>query len=301
MKIDTFFRHVREAYRGVMKNSWMSFAAIGAVAVTLFIFGIFLIFSFNINFLTEELDKQVSIRVSLKDGLSVDDKDKLTSMIEQDAMVKEAQFVSKEEGLKELKATWGEDSKFLDALQEGEDNPLPDMIIVTPVDPKQTETLAKNIGKNTTQIERVFFGEGITDRLLQLSSFLRNVVLFFSIVLALLASFLISNTIKLTILARRREVEIMRLVGASNWFIRWPYFIEGAFIGIIGSIVPIALLITFYSVFYELINEGDSLNGLFKLMPVPDLSIQVAISTLAIGLAIGSLGSIISIRRFLKT
>ncbi|SFI64143.1 permease-like cell division protein FtsX [Thermoflavimicrobium dichotomicum] len=298
MKIDTLIRHIREAYRGIRKNSWMSFAAIGAVAVTLFIFGIFLIFTFNINFLTKELDKQVAIRVTLKDGLSADEEEKLTETIQKDPLVKTAEFVPKEKGLKDLKEQWGNNNKFLDALQD-EDNPLPDMILVQPKDPNKTKELADELAKNTTQIEHVDYGEGVTDRLLRLSSVMRNIVLFFSLGLALLASFLISNTIKLTIIARRREIEIMRLVGASNWFIRWPFFFEGAFIGIIGSIVPIILLITFYFLFYDIVNDGEAY-GLFKIMPVDQLSIRIAISTMLIGIAIGSLGSMISVRRFLK-
>ncbi|RAL24526.1 permease-like cell division protein FtsX [Thermoflavimicrobium daqui] len=299
MKIDTFFRHIREASRGIRKNSWMSFAAIGAVAVTLFIFGFFLIFTFNISYLTKELDKQVAIRVSLRDGLTADEQEKLLENIQKDPMVSKANLVPKEQGIRDLKQQWGKDSDFLDQLQDGDENPLPDMIHVIPKNPEQIKQLEAQLEKNSSQVEHADSGGNVTDRILRFSTFMRTVVLVFSLALAILAAFLISNTIKLTIIARRREIEVMRLVGASNWFIRWPFFIEGAFIGMIGSIVPIGVSIGVYYFFHQILSDGETY-GLFKMMPVLDLSTRLGITTLLMGIFIGSLGSMISVRRFLK-
>jgi len=119
------------------------------------------------------------------------------------------------------------------------------------------------------------------------------------LILAIIAAFLISNTIKLTIDNRQREIEIMRLVGASNWFIRWPFFFEGAFIGIVGSIFPIIICLLMYQAALSVLNAGATF-GIFKLMPMLSLSLYVSGSILLLGIAIGVLGSIISVRRFLK-
>ncbi|MDW2798790.1 FtsX-like permease family protein, partial [Clostridium boliviensis] len=106
-------------------------------------------------------------------------------------------------------------------------------------------------------IEHEDHGDGVTDKLLDFSSLVRNVVLVFGLGLAVLAAFLISNTIKLTIFARRREIEIMRLVGASNWFIRWPFFIEGAFIGMLGAVFPVIIVLAFYKAALNVLTDGS--------------------------------------------
>jgi cell division transport system permease protein len=262
----------------------------------LLIFGFFLVFAFNISFMASELDKQMSVRASMSAAASADDIDQLKAQIEKNPLVKKVEFVSKEEGLKMMKEQWGDDSKFLEGLEK--DNPLPDTLVIHPTDPQQIPELGDEV-KKFNQVEEVDYGEGVTDRLLDLSSLIRNVVLLFGLGLAVLAAFLISNTIKLTIFARRREIEIMRLVGASNWFIRWPFFFEGGLIGILGSIVPVTVVLLVYSAVIRVL-DADSPYGFFKLLPIWPLSLWIAGMTIFLGVAIGVWGSLISIRRFLK-
>jgi cell division transport system permease protein len=301
MKIETMMRHFREAYRGVRRNSWMSFAAVSAVAVTLFIFGLFLITAFNVRYMAGELEKQVAIRAALSPSMTGAQERQLTEQIQQLPGVKNATLIPKNVGLRQMRDEWGPGGEqlFKDLDGEGQ-NPLPDIITVEPTDPKNVESLKKQIENfGSDKIERVEAGEGVTDKLLNFSSMLRNIVLIFGLGLAVLAAFLISNTIKLTIIARQREIEIQRLVGASNWFIRWPFFIEGAFIGLVGAIFPVVIVLTIYQVFYNVLGAGEAA-AILKLMPVVSLGIYVTISIFALGVAIGTIGSIISVRRFLK-
>jgi cell division transport system permease protein len=226
---------------------------------------------------------------------------KLTEKIQQLPGVKNATLIPKNVGLRQMRDEWGPggDQLFKDLDGEGQ-NPLPDIITVEPKDPNNVESLKKQIENfGSDKIERVEAGEGVTDKLLNFSSWVRNIVLIFGLGLAVLAAFLISNTIKLTIIARKREIEIQRLVGASNWFIRWPFFIEGAFIGVVGAIFPIVIVLTIYQVFFNVLGAGDAA-AILKLMPVVSLGIYVALSIFALGVAIGTIGSIISVRRFLK-
>lgn len=297
MKIETMIRHVKEAYRGIQRNVAMSFAAISAVAVTLFVFGIFLIVAFNMRYISSELEKQVAITASLKEGLPEAQVQQLLNQIKADPMQKSAEFVSKEEGLKQMKEQWG-DTDFIQDLSEDGSNPLPDVIRVQPKSAEQIEQLAKKI-EGLPNIESVDYGEGVTERLLNFSGWVRNLVLLFGLVLAILASFLISNTIKLTIHNRQREIEIMRLVGASNWFIRWPFFFEGAIIGVVGAIFPIIFCLAMYQAALSVLNAGETF-GILKLMPMLSLSLYVAGSIFVLGILIGVAGSVISVRRFLK-
>ncbi|MBA4603510.1 permease-like cell division protein FtsX [Thermoactinomyces mirandus] len=299
MKIETLSRHFREAYRGVRRNAWMSFAAISAVAVTLFIFGIFLIFAFNVRYMAAELDKQVAIRASLAEQLTDDQQLQVLKQIQSMPEVKNAELVPKEEGLRQLKAQWGDEGTEIFKGYEGEGkNPLPDLITVEPKDPQNIKAVSERV-KSVEGVNDAVFGDGVTDRLLNLSSWVRNIVLIFGLGLAILAAFLISNTIKLTIIARRREIEIQRLVGASNWFIRWPFFIEGAFIGLVGAIFPTIIVLSLYQVGYSILGAGE-VASILKLMPILSLGIYVTLCIFALGIAIGTLGSIISVRRFLK-
>lgn len=297
MKIDTMYRHAREALKSLKRNTWMTFAAVSAVAVTLLIFGLFLVFAFNINYLAKELDKQVAIRASIAPGASADDIEQLQKQIEQDPAVKSVTFIPKQQGLQQMKAQLGEDSKILEGL-EGEENPLPDTLVIVPKDPQKTVELAKKIEAHNL-IEDEDHGDGVTDKLLDFSSLVRNVVLLFGLGLAVLAAFLISNTIKLTIFARRREIEIMRLVGASNWFIRWPFFIEGALIGMLGAVFPVIIVLAFYKAALNVLTDGNQYSFI-KMLPMMPLSLYVALLTIILGVMIGIWGSVISIRRFLR-
>lgn len=299
MKIDTFFRHFREAVKSLARNNWMTFAAVSAVSVTLLIFGLFLVFAFNLSFMASELDKQVSIRVSLSPQITADQIDNIRSQIEQDSKVKSVEFISKEEGLQMMKQQWGDDKEFLEGLEK--DNPLPDTLQIQPSNPQETEALAKDLQQSyPNYIEHVDHGEGVSDRLLNLSAWIRNMVLVFGLGLAVLAAFLISNTIKLTIFARRREIEIMRLVGASNWFIRWPFFIEGGVIGVLGAIVPVTVVLLGYNAVVGIL-DADKAYSFFKLLGFWDIAFKVTGLTTLLGILIGIWGSLISIRRFLRT
>ncbi|UWE03469.1 permease-like cell division protein FtsX [Laceyella sacchari] len=298
MKIETLFRHMREAYRGVKRNTWMSFAAISAVAVTLFIFGIFLIFAFNVRYMVTELNKQLVVRASLEESITNQEQEELLKQVQGISGVKTAKLVPKEEGLRRFKADWGDDDA--EKLFEGfdKDNPLPDVIEIEPQNPDTIKQIEEKV-KGLRGVAETTSGDQVTDKLVSLSSFTRNIVLVFGLGLAVLAAFLISNTIKLTIIARKREIEIQRLVGASNWFIRWPFFIEGAFIGIVGAIVPTVIVLTLYQVAYTTLGAGEA-SSVLKMMPLLSLGTYVALSIFALGAAIGTTGSLISVRRFLR-
>lgn len=294
-------RHFREAYRSIVKNSWMSFASIGTVAVTLLIFGVFIITAFNLSYFTSEVKDNLKIRVSLRNGMTKEQVDSLMDKIKNMEKVNAEQvyFVPKDQGAKEFKEAFGNEP-FVENLKVGEGNPFPDLITVLPKNINDMQEVASEIETNMKKDGVTSANPGVVQSaFLDFSSIANKLILAFGLVLAILSAFLISNTIKLTIIARRREIEVMRLVGASNWFIRWPFFIEGGFIGFVGAIFPTGILLILYQTIYSFFNEG-SLIQLLPMLPVMNMSLYLIGCMFALGTVIGIVGSVLSVHRFLR-
>lgn len=297
MKIRTLGRHVREGVKNLARNGWMTFASISAVTITLLILGVFLILALNVNNMAQTIEKQVEIRVFL-DVLA--DKQAVTqveSKLKTLPKVESVTFINKEEGLKQFKASLGEKAYLFDGLDT--ENPLPDTFVVKTKQPQDTSEVAKQI-KEIPSVSSVNYGEGTVEKLFAVTQTVKNVGIGFIFALGFTAMFLIANTIKLTIVARRREIEIMKLVGATNWFIRWPFFVEGLLMGVIGALIPTVMLDLGYFYLLDAIYSNPTASLLFKLLPLFPLANQVAMTLIAIGAFIGIWGSMVSVRRFLR-
>jgi cell division transport system permease protein len=258
-----------------------------------------LLFTFNVSYMTKQLDKQVAITVSLPMTTTEPERVQLEKELKALKGVKKVYFVSKQEGLHEIKEAWGEGGdKVFAGFEDKESNPIPDIFKVQPQNPTETKKIAEEIKRLQPRVEDVEYADTITDKLLSFSGVVRNIVLAFGVGLAILAAFLVSNTIRLTIMARKQEIEIQRLVGASNWFIRWPFFIEGVFIGIGGAILPIITVIILYQVALSSFGIGEI--SILKVMPLSEITLNVGGSILLLGTFIGMWGSLISVRRFLR-
>lgn len=304
MTINTVGRHLREGGKNVIRNGWMTFASVSSIAISLLILGLFLILSLNINYLSQQIEKQVEIKVFLQTNVSADARTSVQTSLQSMPEIAKLTFVSKEQGLVELRERMGENGKaFLEGL-DGENNPLNDSFTVEVKEPREvaqtaTKIQAMNDGKSQPPILRVSYGKGTVEQLFKITTIVRNIGLFLVACLALTAMFLISNTIKLTIMARNREIKIMKLVGATNGFIRWPFFIEGALLGIFGSAIPVAALTYGY---WQLMNSA-TLNTsvlMVKFKPFMEIVYPVAGLLIGIGLVIGIWGSTISVRKYLK-
>lgn len=294
MKIRTIGRHVQEGWKSLGRNGWMSLAAVSAVAVALFILGIFLLLAMNVNNISQMIEDQVEIRVSLERDLDQDRIRTIENEISAMPEVRVVDFVSKEEGLEQLKEDLG-DASLLEGIEE---NPLPDTFRVETIQPQQVQEVAAKIAE-IGGVEKARYGEDFTDRLFSATQTVRNIGIVLIVLLGLTAMFLISNTIRLTIVARRREIEIMKLVGATNGFIRWPFFIEGLLIGLLGSILPAAIVLFGYHSFQKAFFSQFEM-WFLELLPIYPLAFQVTALLLGIGMLIGALGSFLSVRRFLN-
>jgi cell division transport system permease protein len=304
MKIRTAVRHVREGCKNVVRNGWMSFASISSISISLFILGVFLLLTLNVNYLAEQVEKQVEIRVYLEVNTTKEQIESLQKEIAAIPRVNKVTFVSKEEGLNFLREKLGDGGKALLEGFEGENNPLNDSFTVEVSEPREVADVAQKInslnnGKTPKPIYKVSYGQGTVETMFKITRIVRNIGLVLVAGLALTAMFLIANTIKLTIINRRREISIMKLVGATNQFIRWPFFIEGALLGIIGSVIPVGVLLYGYWQLYNSTQLELSLL-LIKLKPFQEISYTLSALLLCIGIMIGIWGSVLSVRKFLK-
>ncbi|OPH54521.1 cell division protein FtsX [Paenibacillus ferrarius] len=304
MKISTVARHLREGTKNVVRNGWMTFASISSIAISLLILGIFVLITLNVNDIAAQIEDQVEINVYLEVNTSQEQIDTLKTQIQGIHEVKSIKFVSKEEGLVYLRQKLGESGKALLDGFEGDNNPLNDAFTIEVDDPRNVAAVADqisalNVGKDPKPIYKVNYGKGTVEALFKVTQIVRWIGFGIVILLSFTAVFLIANTIKITILARRKEISIMKMVGATNSFIRWPFFIEGALLGFIGSVIPAGLILGGY---WELLNTSSlNLNLLMiQLTPFGKIAPTMVVLLLGIGMVIGVWGSLISVRKFLR-
>lgn len=294
MKIRTIGRHIKEGFKSIRRNGWMSFAAISAVSITLLLVGGLIATVMNINELAADIENDVSVRVYVDLAAKEEDQENLQNELEKLENVEEVTFSSREDELENVMSSYGDTFE----LFEGDQNPLYNVFVVDTTSPEHTATVAKEI-EPMEFVSEVNYGGAQADRLFKMTSTIRNVGGAIIIALIFTAIFLISNTIRITIFSRSTEIEIMKLVGATNWFIRWPFLIEGALIGFIGAIIPSAALWFIYSSVYGAVS-GFFQGTYFSILAPSPYMYQLILLLTGIGIVIGAAGSALSIRRFLK-
>ena len=303
MRFSTFSRHLREGTKSIVRNGWMSFASISSIAVSLFILGVFILLTLNVNRFADQVESQAQIRVFLQLDTPEEKIASLERQIKLIPEVKSVVFVSKHDALDRLRETLGENADVLDGY-EAENNPLPDGFDVEVFEPRQISVAAEKIkALNDTDpdqsIWRVRYGEETVKQLFRITNGIRNIGLVIVLGLAVTAMFLISTSIRMTIFARRREIAIMKLVGATNGFIRWPFFVEGAVTGLIGSLITAAGLLAGYA---QVIRSTRLDLGLmmFDLVPLEEALWPVGGTIVGLGTLIGIWGSVLSVRKYLR-
>ncbi|SFA88511.1 cell division protein FtsX [Lentibacillus halodurans] len=296
MKLRTTKRHFREGIKNIFRNGWMTVASIGAVTTTLLLVGAFLALMLNINHMAGGLEEDVRIEALIDLTATEEQVNEIGSTIEQMDETESVVFNSKDEQLDQLIEEMGEEGTTWQMFEQ--DNPLSHAYIVKATEPSNTEALAEQIN-NLEHIQEVNYGQDVIHRLFQFNEYARNIGLVLIVGLVFTAIFLISNTIKLTIMARSKEIGIMKLVGATNGFIRWPFFIEGALHGMLGAIIPIAAVLTGY--YYLENNLSEQITYSFvEILPFHPFAWQLSLIILLIGTFIGIWGSVMSVRKFLK-
>ena len=306
--IRRFFRHLIESLKSLKRNGWMTVAAVSSVTITLSLVAIFASVILNTAKLASDISNNVRIVVYMRKDIADNSKtivkegqtvknndyhkiyDALTSMDH----VSKVTYSSKEEQYEKLTETMGSEWKVF----EGDSNPLYDAYIVDTTEHKYVDSVAAE-AKKLEGVSEVQDGGANTQKLFALSDFIRVWGLVGAGLLIFIAVFLIYNTIRITIISRSREIQIMRLVGAKNSYIRGPFLFEGAWIGLLGSVLPVALVYFGYNMAYQTMNKNLVAQNLSMIEP--HLFVPAMIGAVSVlGILIGSLGSSISMRRFLK-
>lgn len=290
-------RSIRDAFKSVFRNFSLSLASISCITITLIIVAIAIIASFNVQNFTREIEKDMTIVVFLENETTPAE----TNLVEQEIKalgnVESYTFQSK----KEIKFEMEKESEvFKRVLSEWDDNesPLKDTFQVKVKNIENINKTATNIQK-IENVAVVRYGEGMVEKMVKAFASIEKVTYGIVIALILVTVFLIVNTIKLTISARKREISIMRLVGASNFTIKTPFIIEGMILGLFGSIIPIVISTYGYLAFYNHFN-GYLFSELIQLIKPEPFMYTTALMVLGVGIVVGMIGSASAVKKYLK-
>ncbi len=294
MNYQTVEYFIREVMLSFKRNNWMALASVLTVTISLFILGMFFIIILNLNQMASNLESQVQISVYLKNGLSQKETQALGKKIAALNGIETVKYVSKAQAMERFQKQLGDQKYLLTALDNT--NPLPDSFEITVENPNTVKDIAEKI-QSFSGVDTAVFAQDVVEHLFDIARMIRIIGFSIMAVLAGATIFIISNTIRLTVFARRREIAIMKYVGATDWFIRWPFLLEGVLLGFIGGIIAAFLLNITYTALTEKIYHTIAFFPLIALYPFLH---YVALSTILSGIAIGALGSTISIKRFLK-
>ena len=290
-------KHFKESLVNLWRNGAMSFSSIFAVTITLLLIGVISVLALNVQDISANIEEGVRIYVKLERSIDENAENEVGKQIKQLKGVASATYFSKDEELSKLIDKQGEDGKELFESYR-DDNPLGAAYEVEAKDPTKLASLAKKI-KDIPNVNSVNYGGDSTQSMVSTLNTIQTGGTVFIVGLVIVALFMISNTIKITITARSTEISIMRMVGASNWYIRIPFMLEGMLIGLFGAIIPIFVLVYGYGALYNY--TGGSLMSSMLVLKAPMPFIRDFSFILAgLGAGVGLIGSFVSIRRFLK-
>ena len=284
-----------EGFRNVWVNRLMSLASVTVLMACLIIMGAGIMIYFNINNVVDKVQSQNVVMVYVADDASEDETTQIGTSLKGISNVESCEFVPKKVAFQEQIQSMGGDA----ALFEGFDEiPLPDAYKVTVKDLSQFENTVSQI-KQINKVDSVRENSDLASKLLSLRHAVSIVSVGLVIMLFLVALFIISNTIRITMFSRKLEISIMKAVGATNWFIRWPFMIEGMILGTISGIVSLGVLWGLYAVAEKVFAQTLSLIG-FSLVPFSEYWWQILLVFVAIGLFTGGFGSLVSMAKYLK-
>jgi len=298
MKLRTIKYTFAQGLTGLWRNRGMAIASIGSVAASLMILGLIITLVLNISNAADLAQMQFDeVQIFLQEDLSIEEIDSVGKQIEQIHGISEVIYESKEMALERFKESFGEEGYLLDGLEQK--NPLPNSYIIQVDSLEVADQVVEELSP-IEGIDEIKYYKELISQLLNIAKFIRTAGLIIILILIFVAIFIISNTIKITLNARRQEIGIMKDVGATNWFIRWPFLIEGMILGFIGAVVSIIVVYFGYQYAFDVITSRFYVMLGAYLIPVQVMMDKVVIMFGVLGTGVGAIGSVFSLRRYLK-
>lgn len=299
MRLSSFSYFVREGFKSVFKNKTMSFASIATVCACILIMTFSYCFESNVEYMLEQVEESMGIAVFLEDDVTADDIIRISDEINEIEYVSRAEYISPDEALEDLIADWGVDSEILEGFT-GSNNPLSNSFEIELSDVVYQKQVLAELGE-IEGVRNIRHAESETEMLINLERVVRYIGIAIIIALAVISVLIIMNTIRLSVTTRKNEINIMKYVGATDWFIRWPFLIEGLIMGIIGSIIPIILSWVLYDKAIELIYKNfPMISSIAEFRHSIDIFIVIFPAALIAGIVLGIVGSVSSIHKHLN-
>lgn len=289
--------NIKDSLKSVFRNFSLSIASISCITITLILVAVAVLLSENVSKFTTDIEKDVTIVVYINKGSTSTDIEALKTKISLLSNIESITFMSKEDIRKDMSKESDGLGTILSEYDET-NNPLLDEYLVKV---KDTETigLTASLIKELPGVNQVRYGEGMVEELVKIFDIVKKIMVVIVVGLIIVTAFLISNTIKITINNRKRQIEIMRLVGSSNTYIKTPFFFEGIILGFIGSIIPVLLSTFGYTYLYDKMN-GILFTEVISLVDPSKIMLKVILIIVCIGVVVGAIGSSRAVRRYLK-
>lgn len=288
----------RQAFRQIARNGAMTSASLFSITAMLLILGLFFTVVVNVNMVAESAKSQFDIvQIYLLDDIAEQSKDALLDKLEDMEEVDGVAYIAKEDAMERFKKRWGDNASLLEGLER---NPLPNAIEVKLKDISFSDVVVGAI-QNDPAIEEIRYSKTVVDKLVKITGAIQVVSLVLIIILIVVSTVVVSNTIKLTVIAREREINIMKYIGATNWFIRGPFLVEGIMIGLMAALISAGLITGIYIKIVSAFSHTMSILLSVGMVPQQFLLTNLLAIFVALGISIGAIGSTMSMRKFLDT
>ena len=298
MKYNILGYLIGEGFSNVFKNKKSTGASLMIMCATMIIFGIFLILGENINHFVEEVESVQGVQVFINNDATQEQIDEIGDKIRQIDGVSTVEYVSKDDALQQMKDRFGDKQDLLEGYEEN--NIFPASYVVTLTDLTKSQEVQDQI-LTFENIKKITSKDETVTTLINLANGIKIVTGVILVLLVIISIFIIANTIKLTVHARRKEISIMKYVGATNGFIRWPFIVEGMIIGIFASIISIAIVGFAYNIIAQKLISSEFMQVInMSLVTFGDMFNSIIFVYMLLGIGIGAVGSVISMRKYLK-
>ena len=301
MKFRTWDDMLKQGFRNVFRNRVMSLASISAITAALFVLGLILAVIMNLSNIVSGLESKVEVTIFLKKDTQTSDIQAMEQQIKGWDGIKEWDFISKAEALETWREEWGDKRYLLDGYNS-ENNPLPDSFLIRVEKPDYVDGIVAQ-ARNFKAAEKVQYSKDVVDSISNIAATTRLIGMIIVILLIVMAMIIIHNTIRISVYSRRREVNIMKYIGATDWYIRWPFLIEGLVLGLLGALVSGGLTAGVYSLLMNRLSGSRIQNNflsMFQMLPLDRIIFQIVGLFLLVGSVVGIAASMLSIRKHLR-